>query len=196
MLKLKSAGLITETLADLPHPDKPGERFKVTVTALPIGQADIDLAINAVKRRMGEAADAAEAMARYGLAGADPELGGDAEGMSLYGVPDSMLAIELGIRHVKAWTGVGTDADPPEPAPADDPGYIAKLFNAWLPRPVLPGEPGSFGRLWLRRMMLHSTLEHAGPKGSAASPGTSTVEAANNAGSAGKPETPAPPEGG
>jgi hypothetical protein len=162
----------------------------VVVTASAIGAADIDLAVQAVRRRLGMAADAAAGLARYGIAAPDVEEGGEALGLALYGVPESLLAIELGIRHVKAWEGVLTDAEGDAPAPVE-PGYVALLFNAWVPSgPVAEGL--NYGRAWLRKMLAHSTLESDAPKGSAASPGTSTAEAATIAGDAVKPETPAP----
>lgn len=181
MLRLKKRPPITVEL--------PGG---VTITARPFGAADIDLATHAVRRRLGAAADAAAALRRYGIAAPDVEKGGESLAAVLYGVPESMLAIELGIRHIDAWTGVGTDADEATPAPVEE-GFVALLFNEWLPGAAFTGEALSYGRAWLRRMLAHSTLESGGPKGSAASPDTSTAAAATTAGSAAQPETPAPP---
>lgn len=183
MLKLKKRPPVTVEL--------PGG---VTITTRPFGAADIDLATHAVRRRIGAAADAAAALRRYGIAAPDVEQGGESLAVVLFGVPESMLAIELGIRHIESWTGVGTDADEPTAAPVEE-GFVAMLFNEWLPGSVITGEALSYGRAWLRKMLTHSTLDATGPKGSAASPGTSTAAAATTAGSAALPETAAPMAG-
>lgn len=166
----------------------------VAITATPIGAADMDLAVQAVRRRLGGAADAVAGLARYGIAAPDVEVGAEAIGLALYGVPESLLAIELGLRHVKAWEGVFTDGEGDTPAPHDDPGFVAMLFNEWVQGGTL-GEGLNYGRAWLRAMLKHSTLEPGAPKGSAASPGTSTAAAASSAGNAVKPETAAQTEG-
>lgn len=179
MLKLKKRGLVTVEL--------PGG---VTIKATPFGASDIDLATHAVRRRLGAAADAAAGLARYGIAAGDIEEAGEGVSMALYGVPESLLAIELGIRHIDSWMGVGTDADEDTPAPIE-PGFVALLFNEWLPDGAPVGGAQNYGRAWLRRMLAHSTLEPGAPKGSAVSPGTSTGEAATTAANAVKSETPA-----
>lgn len=181
MLKLKKRPPVT---VDLPG--------GITITARVVGAVDIDVATQAVRRRLGAAADAAEGLARYGINASPVEDASDGVLSLIYGVPESLLAIELGIRHIAGWTGVGTDADEPAPVEA---GFVQLLFNEWLPAPAAVGEPQNYGRAWLRKMLAHSTLDAAGPKGSAASPGTSTAEAATTAGNADPLATPAPMAG-
>jgi hypothetical protein len=173
MLKLKRRGDIRIEL--------PGG---VAITAPPITADDIDLAEQAVRRRLGEAADAAEALARYGLS-----MGVDA--VKIARVPDTLLAIELGIQKIKSWEGVGTDAEEDEAAPVE-PGFVLTLFKEWIPG-AADIRRLNYGCAWLYAMLAKSTLERSAPKGSAASPGTSTAAAASNAGSAANLTPPARP---
>jgi hypothetical protein len=163
----------------------------VVITSSAIDALDIDLARQTVFRRLGMAADAAEALARYGIEASAFDAADEGTGLGLYGVPETLLAIELAIRKKPTWEGVGTDGG--EAAPCE-PGFISLLFKEWVPG-ALPGEALNYGAAWLRAMLKHSTLEPGAPKGSAASPGSSTVEAAPTAGSAAKPATPAPLDG-
>ncbi len=140
-----------------------GDMPAVAVTIRPIGQADVDLATAAVSSSIVKAEEGDAILTRYGLDGA----GGSAEAMRMaLRIGNAMLAIELGIRHITGWEGVGTETG--EAAPVE-PGLIALLFNEWAP--ASDSDPReSYASRFLRRINGLSILEPAAKKGSAVSP--------------------------
>lgn len=150
----------------------------VVVHCRPAGQHDIDLALGAITAAIVKATDGAEALGRYGF-----DAAGDARDVlqAASRVGNAMLAIELGIRHIQAWDGVGLDGG--EPAPVE-PASIALLFNEWAP--ASGGDPvESYGARFLRRINGLSLLEPGAKKGSGASPDGNTGAAPATASNAG-----------
>lgn len=139
----------------------------VVVFARPVGQADIDLALGAVTASIVKASDGAEALTRYGF-----DLAGDAREVmqAAARVGNAMLAIELGLRHIERWEGVGLSDDAPAPV---EPATVALLFNEWAP--ASDGDPvESYGSRFMRRINGLSLLEPGAKKGSGASPDGNT----------------------
>jgi hypothetical protein len=142
----------------------------VAVTITPIGQADIDLALGAVTSAAIRVEDGAAASERYGV-----DVGATAAEVirAALRLGSGMLAIELGIRHIRAWDGVMTEAG--ETAPIE-PATIAMLFNEWAP--ASGRDPlESYGARFMRRINGLSILEPGAKKGSGASPDTAPAAA-------------------
>lgn len=138
----------------------------------PIGAVDVQLAAAAVASRLRAGADGDEAKARYGLAtGADVP----SDALAASGA-DSMLAIELGIRHIVGWEGVTLDGETPA---AVTPEAVVLLLSEW-------SRAGrSYASVFILAATGHSILEPGAKKDSAASPGTSTAVVAKPADGAG-----------
>lgn len=140
----------------------------VTLTVIPAGQADFDLAQAMAARHIVMAEEGENALARYGVAGAAavPEKAAD---LSLrLGI--GAVSIELGLRHVTAWTGIGAElaeideatGKPKVEAAAVDLVNIATLFNG-------RNEAGkSFGEVFFDEMQKLSILKSDAGNGSAA----------------------------
>lgn len=138
-----------------------GDMPAVAVIVSPIGQADIDVALGAVATGIVKAEDAFAPLARYGVSGGDNAA--DALRAALR-LGDAMLAIELGIRHIVGWEGVGIDDETPAPV---EPATVAMLFNEWAP--AAGADPReSYGSRFMRRINGLSTLEPAAKKDSVA----------------------------
>lgn len=179
MLILKKRGTTRIELSPA-GPEQPAVAVHVT----PIGQADIDVAMAAVSSAIVKAEESESLLIRYGLAGG--ETAADTMRMALR-VGSAMLAIELGIRHITAWEGVGTEEG--EPAPVE-PALIALLFNEWAPAglwsPTGDADPReSYAARFTRRINGLSTLEPGAKKGSAAVPAGGGAAAETSAGAAG-----------
>lgn len=154
-----------------------GEAPAVVVHCRPVGQADIDLALGAVTASIVKASDGAEALVRYGF-----NIAGDAREVldAASRVGNAMLAIEVGIRHIERWDGVGLGDGEPAPVEA---ATVALLFNEWAPATAT--EPvESYGSRFLRRINGLSLLEPGAKKGSGASPDGNTGAAPGTAAAA------------
>lgn len=155
----------------------------IAVTLTPIGAADIELAAAEVRANLAANVAGTASLERYGVKVAEGSSVSAAAVTQTERGRQALLAIELGIRHIKSWEGVTTDGVNPA---APTPELVHLLFNEWGPG----GE--SYGLIFIDKISGLSILEPGAPKGSAASPGTSTAAAARDADSAGLPETPAP----
>lgn len=146
----------------------------VVVYIRPVGQADIDLALGAITTSIVKATDGAEALARYGFEGV-----GEARDVlqAASRVGNAMLAIELGIRHIERWEGVGLGDGEPAPVEA---ATVALLFNEWAPGS--DSDPvESYGSRFVRRVSGMPLLEPGAKKGSGASPDGNTGAAPHTA---------------
>ncbi len=149
----------------------------VAVTITPIGQADIDVASASIAAAAVKLEDRDAALARYGLDAGDVSAETVRVALRLGG---AMMAIELGIRHIKAWEGVVTEDGAPAPI---EPALIAMLFNEWAP--ATAHEPvESYGSRFMRKINGLSILEPGAKKGSGASPDGVSGAAPNTAATA------------
>lgn len=165
-----------------------GDLPAIVLNVRPISAADVQLASLAVAAALGTAADGEEAKRRYGFeAGADIPLNLVALGED---GADTLLAVELGIRHIVSWEGLGgPEEDSDEPAPVTPEGVML-LLTDWN------GRGRSYASIFLNQAAGRSILEPGAKKDSAVSPDTSSGEAARPATSAAPAEIPAPPVGG
>lgn len=148
-------------------------RPAIAVHISPIGAADLELASMSVAANLASAKDSAAALERYGFA----NLAADAIPTNLLIATregrEALLAMELGIRHIKAWEGYTLDGEALAPV---TPEAVTLLMNEW-------SDGGqSYGAIFIARAGAQSTLEPGARKDSAVSPDMSTGEAAKPAG--------------
>ena len=137
-------------------------------------------------------AEGEASLARYALEDPDIEPGSPEEVKAALRVGTTLVAIELGIRHIKRWEGPVGEDNQPAPVLAEN---VALLMNEKLPIADRTEAYSTFGGLFLVEMDRLSLLEPGAKNVSAASPGTDGAEAGNSASSAGSPGISAPPAG-
>lgn len=133
----------------------------VVLDVIPARPIDFDHASAVAGRHVARILAGEADKARYGL---DDETAA-ADAATAMRMNTTGMAIELGLRHIKAWRGIVDDDDK---VPKVDEGSIAMLFNEWAP--IEPGRARrSLGQVFLEKMQTLDTLERAAKKDSAAS---------------------------
>lgn len=158
----------------------------IALTIRPISSAEVEVATLNVIASLGVAADGDAAKRKFGLSE-----GVTVPPLRLAGaaIPDTLLAVQLGLSHIISWEGLGVGDDGAEEALQVSEESVTLLLTSYSPRGP------SYAHIFLAQACGRSILEASAKKDSAVSPDTSSGEAASSATSAEPATTRVRPEG-